>query len=384
MKRKAAPVFLIGAMKCGTTGLHDALLTHPNVHQGLLNVGQKLWRAKELHFFDTHQILRNFEHLQEKNLSTAATERRKLKAALEARLEYELLLPFVESSGVVVDATPAYLHMFTKVPHRIKNVYFGNWQTLRFVAVLRNPVDRALSHWKFAMQKIVDNHCGTRQVHARNQSQQYGGCWGDNLVNLDKRGNPANFTSVVQSEIRVYKSCLGNCSFNDLNCNDICAESGADAGIIDRGLYGSAFRHWMRFFEPQQFCIVSYDTFAGPEYAKLLGTVSRFILKPEPTHLQPSMSLQTARGDAKDALHILSSFVWRRPKRKNASPDPVDSKLKADMETATAILRRFYKSHGRSKLFDLVAKKGFIGCGESIVPLEQSNTHRSPYGWFNP
>lgn len=102
------PRFLIvGAMRCGTTALARMTGAHPNVF---------IPPAKELHFFD-HRWARGVEWYE-----------RQFAAAMH--------------EGVVGEATPGYLYCGT-CSERIAEVL----PTVRLIAILRNPVDRAYSHY---------------------------------------------------------------------------------------------------------------------------------------------------------------------------------------------------------------------------------------------
>jgi hypothetical protein len=342
--------------------------------------------AKELHFFDTHHLMSDF------NDSTTSTNSgidgimggNGPRFAAEARIEYEKRFPVVDSGGIVIDATPAYLHMFSMVPRRIKAVYTESWRSLRFIAVLRDPVERALSHWKFAMNKISKNHCNEHSNNTWDRRDLGAGCWGKSLVNMDEAGEPANFTTVVRSEIEAYKACLARCTPEDSKCHDKCAEGKAADGIIDRGLYGAAFRHWLRFFHPSQFCIISYNAFAGPGYAKLLKVVSRFALQP---HTVPKARRRQAWGaswaDTVEPDDELSRFEWDQPKKKNRSPEPKNPLVKQDMDTATSVLEEFYKAFSRARLFKLVEKHGYLGCGSTPLPGNEGVNSHSSYGFYS-
>lgn len=103
------PFFLVlGAPKCGTTALADAIAAHPGVLMS---------RPKEPHFFDARH-----------------------EQGLAGYLDRHF--PQLDARRVAGEATPSYLAL-PWVPGRIAAAL----PQARLVAVLRNPVDRAFSSW---------------------------------------------------------------------------------------------------------------------------------------------------------------------------------------------------------------------------------------------
>lgn len=111
--RQLPSMIIIGAMKGGTSTLHWYLASHSMFVPGLV---------KEIHFFD------NDEH-------------------------YSYGLPWyqahfpktadIRASSVTYESSPRYL-FDPRVPHRIKRT-LGN---PKMIAILRNPTERALSHYR--------------------------------------------------------------------------------------------------------------------------------------------------------------------------------------------------------------------------------------------
>ncbi|WP_432479614.1 sulfotransferase domain-containing protein [Nocardioides sp. GXQ0305] len=102
------PTFLIaGAQKCGTTSLAGAVRKHPEVH---------LSRRKELHFFD-----------------------RRFDRGLDW---YESQFTPKRHHTQVGEATPAYMYDAAARERLTKTL-----PDARIVIILRNPVDRAYSHY---------------------------------------------------------------------------------------------------------------------------------------------------------------------------------------------------------------------------------------------
>ena len=108
----------LGAAKSGTTTLYDILRQHPDVY---------IPSFKEPHFFDIPENYKNGIRWYEKNYFKNANQK------------------------IVADFTPSYF--FDKeAPKRIFESLGGK---VKFVVILRNPVDRAYSHY---LHSIRDEH----------------------------------------------------------------------------------------------------------------------------------------------------------------------------------------------------------------------------------
>ena len=112
---RAPNLFLVGVPKSGTTTLHGLLEQHPQIY---------MCSPKEPRFFS-----RDSEY-----------------AKGEA---WYIDSYFKNTDGYRVrgEATPTYLHMYRKTIPRIKECLNG--QNARFIAIFRNPIDRAYSHYWF-------------------------------------------------------------------------------------------------------------------------------------------------------------------------------------------------------------------------------------------
>ncbi len=115
------PVFLIGAMKSGTTALADALYHHPFIHKPHIIDQEPEWFSKEVHFF---------------NVNTSYSQ---------GRLHYERHFDrYLPPGHVSLDATPGYLYE-PFVAERVHRMY---GKDIKILVILRDPVARALSHWR--------------------------------------------------------------------------------------------------------------------------------------------------------------------------------------------------------------------------------------------
>lgn len=116
--RRLPDFLVIGAQKSGTTSLYAYLTSHPQVRRA---------RTKEVHYFDRHY---------ERGLNW-----------------YRSHFPLGGGGGELTgEATPAYL-FYPPAPARAK----ATVPTARLIAVLRNPVERAYSHWNHERAKGFEN-----------------------------------------------------------------------------------------------------------------------------------------------------------------------------------------------------------------------------------
>ena len=121
------PSFLvIGAQRAGTTTLFDQLLLHPDLHGPVGGRGEVTWADKEIHFFDERFLLGPTWY---RSFFPLTLQRRWARAR----------------GGDVVagEATPYYI-FHPLVPERVA----ATIPDVRLIAVLRDPVERAYSHYQ--------------------------------------------------------------------------------------------------------------------------------------------------------------------------------------------------------------------------------------------
>lgn len=112
--------YCIGAQKAGTTTIHDILINHPDIF---------LPSDKEAHFFD-------FESRYSRGITWYLNE-------------------FFQSVGnekIVGSITPEYMFF----PKAAKRIYDDIGSDVKIVAILRNPVKRALSHYKMSKKRGLE------------------------------------------------------------------------------------------------------------------------------------------------------------------------------------------------------------------------------------
>jgi hypothetical protein len=208
----ALPDFIIaGAMKCGTTSLFHHLLNHP---------GFVPPQRKEIHYFTNRVNLSHGENWYRSHLPTYS----ELRQASES-LGYQ---------AVTGEATPAM----------VCNSYAINASKLvpkaRIVMILRNPIDRAYSHYH----------------HQRNTF------FGDNL----------SFWEALQAE---EKRLAKGTALNMSDPNKVNRHF-RRYSYARRGMYIDQIEHWLRYFPRDQIKIINHQDFAENP-SDILNKISLFV-----------------------------------------------------------------------------------------------------------
>ena len=113
--------FIIGAAKCGTTSLHYYLAQHPEIF---------LTKVKEPHFFDNdNEYVKGYDYYLDRYYKGSETYK------------------------IRGEATPNYLHQGEKVAGRILQDVGSD---LKFVVLLRDPVQRAYSHYQHMVRNGLE------------------------------------------------------------------------------------------------------------------------------------------------------------------------------------------------------------------------------------
>lgn len=188
---------IIGAQKGGSSSLFSYLARHPNI--GMSSV-------KEVHFFDA-------------NFGRGMNWYRSHFPSAPYRAYAQRVRGRVMMTG---EASPSYLAH----PHVPERLYQALPHT-RLIVLLRNPVDRAYSHY-----------------HYRRKS---------NRESLS-----------FEEAIRLNKEILEQFDINENNGHDVPIDK-VYYSYLYRGMYLTQLKRWMSVFPPEQFLILrSEDLFADP------------------------------------------------------------------------------------------------------------------------
>jgi hypothetical protein len=184
-QRRLKPSFMIiGTWKAATTSLAQALVGHPDILPA---------SRKELYFFTLLNDLGVPWYWQQ--------------------------FPCGSKQQQTFEGTVGYLYMCKTVPKMIQQ----QLPPMKFLVVLRNPVERTYSHFRMEMGK---------KLRFNNESV-------DIL-----------FDMMVNKEIGLFKKCLETTSLTD------CYET---YPTLSRGLYYHSLRSWFKVFPQENFKIVDFQ-----------------------------------------------------------------------------------------------------------------------------
>jgi hypothetical protein len=209
------PSFIvIGAMKCGTSSLYQYLAQHPCVLPA---------RRKEVHYFDDS----NYE-------SGIAWYKANFPMSIVART-----IGFRNRQQVITgEASPYYLS-FPLTPERMSTIM----PSVKLIAMLRNPIDRAYSHYH-------------HQVRHGREPLSF-----DEAIDAEETRIKGEREKIVQS------GCYYSYNYWAYS-------------YLERGLYIDQIEHWMKFFSKEQLLILkSEDFFSSP--AEELKKTLRFLDLPD-------------------------------------------------------------------------------------------------------
>ncbi len=133
----STPDFLIvGAAKSGTSSLHSYLSRHPDIYMPE--------KRKELYFWHV---------VSNKNKSIVD---RLGKECVPLKLEdYLSYFENAKEDQFTGEACPSYLYYYEHVLDNLKK-YHSSWSDIKIIIILRNPIDRIASQYKFVCKKNLD------------------------------------------------------------------------------------------------------------------------------------------------------------------------------------------------------------------------------------
>jgi hypothetical protein len=144
------PNFLvIGAMRSGTTSLYSYLSQHPQIFMSPI---------KEPRFFALEK--ESFDALWDKD---SPAEQTVWASSVTTLTGYQALFKEVTSEKAIGEASPLYMVWSEKAVPRIKH----HIPTARLIAILRNPVERAYSHFKYYVMKGIESQTDFAEAFAQ-------------------------------------------------------------------------------------------------------------------------------------------------------------------------------------------------------------------------
>lgn len=193
LSRNWGPDFLIlGTQKGGTNSLYNYMIQHPQIAPAL--------QYKEVHFFDL-----NFERGVD---------------------WYQAQFPLISDQEKILlgEASPYYL-FHPLVPNRVAQLF----PNVKLIILLRNPADRAISHYYWEVGLGTEKLTLTAAI--------------------------AQETQRLQGELEKFLDDPNYYSFNHQHYT-----------YLARGIYLEQIERWLKYFPPEQMLILpSEDFFANPE-----------------------------------------------------------------------------------------------------------------------
>eukprot|EP00466_Bigelowiella_natans_P003841 jgi/Bigna1/86828/estExt_fgenesh1_pg.C_140092 len=196
--------YLLGGQKCGSTSIFDNLEHWPaeQLCPGKAIGNEAFFFKKEKHFFDHFTTTADVM----KNLGTYSKHYERCNA-----------------NSILIDGTPNYL-CDTSIPKVMREVYEKldlDPNKIKFVAIFRNPVSRAVSNYEHGV---------------RNSWSEY----------INK-----TWENIVEEGFSVWEERLSITKDGDLP-QTYCTP-------LEASLYDVQIKHWMKHFKPSQFLFMSFQ-----------------------------------------------------------------------------------------------------------------------------
>lgn len=136
-KQVKLPDFIIvGAARSGTTSLYHYLKQHPHVFMS-----------------PQHKEPRFFLYFENPPQNIKESVYKGNKSILWRFEDYVKLFEIAKDFQIIGEASVSYLYYFDNTIQHIKSVYGERCKELKIIAILRNPVERAYSHYYFLLRK---------------------------------------------------------------------------------------------------------------------------------------------------------------------------------------------------------------------------------------
>lgn len=342
--------FFIGSSKCGTSSLAFYLQTHPMI----MNVNQYA-ETKENHRFDPSELdskktlKKTADYVQKFDAESAVKEifhdqpgfvKKSVDNRAQADAHYKSSngmksshtsktrpdLVYMPDRPLVMEYTPNYL-VHDETPLLIHKAFRHTASHLKFILIVRDPVKRMISSWRFKMEKTPGGISTFKEAVKSGLAQAK--CIEDCFDKYFQKG--ANWTTLKPEVL------LHNFTDNDVNrdymhqhCSmKLCrvqndpSKHGFNGGNsvmahVVKGQYMYQLMSWLRVFDLHQFLIISLE-----EYMETpLGTMEKII---EFLGLQMYHNNDPKGPKRNDGMNMSYYAAAHKMKMKD---DPVHEKLK--------------------------------------------------------
>ena len=253
-------VFLIGASKCGTTSLMDHLIQHPLIDHV----------RRRIHKIDEHREVHRFDR------NTYGWSSR----IIEQYDEWASCPIISDPNMTVLHYTPHYLYA-PSVPFEMKQFY-PKPEELKFIVILRDPVDRSQSSYWFRNSHIFNGHdqgsvaefmkLARFEISLREQYEKCMMRKGGKLTNSSMSRNKIQFgrKSLTFESPHLHSSALKFC-FGSLY-----RDKSLGSRHIDKGIYHDQIQRWYDNFPSHNFYFISLKKFernSVVEFQRLLDFI---------------------------------------------------------------------------------------------------------------
>lgn len=204
---------IIGAQKCGTTSLYNYLIRHPNIKPAI---------KKELHFFDKYF---------DKGIDW-----------------YRSLFPVNQKNFITGEASPNYIfHLHT--PQKISTLV----PSVKLIVLLRNPVDRAYSHYAHNLR--------ANRISLKKGKQEREVLSFEEAIKSEEERLYLEREKILNNELYYSQSCMYY-------------------SYLAKGIYVEQLKRWLKFFTKEQFLIIESEKFYA-EPAEKFREIGEFLNLPQ-------------------------------------------------------------------------------------------------------
>lgn len=239
-----------GVQKCGTSFAFQYLTHHPQIGKS---------KVKEVNYF----IKDNYP----KGIET-----------------YFAQLPN-DNSKVSLDFSPKYMML----PESVELIYLAN-PTTRFIVLLRDPVDRAYSHFRF-QQLLFHSHaemvsktpCPNRieeVTFKQYLSEEFNVLDSCDMLGFDVSPPPWIKTDQISDNCKSWRcfdsSDIKSCSLC-FNIPDVHVTSDLSVGYLSHGIYYSHILHYFNYFPRENFLFVRFEDLEDRGEVTVLNEMAEWI-----------------------------------------------------------------------------------------------------------
>lgn len=231
-------------------------------------------------------------------------------------------------SHQLLDGTPTYFS-HPLAPARIKATFPG--RKMKFLIVLREPVDRIVSNWKHVLAHAPVHKAAGQQDH-----------W---TIRISER----SFESRLESAMRAFSNCVF--AVEKMNSASVppephvvwqrCNMRADHHSMVTRSLYDLQLQYWMSYFPQDSFCIITSDILRA-DTRMALRRAEQFIGVPVQDLREGPSWMEAALENT--GSHSNAPRGWE--------PDP----------DVLAELKAFVRLHGNKTYARALEAGGFIGC----------------------